>query len=113
MSDRLAALAHRTYASAKGCPEKQVLPWDAPPGGQGLPDVHKLAWVVVSTGILGWLKDPEDDDEEDAIRHAWEVYVQEINATAFAIRWERASDEHKAAWRAVVAALREEAKAWG
>lgn len=26
MSDRLAALAHRTYASAKGCPEKHTRP---------------------------------------------------------------------------------------
>ena len=111
MSARLAALAHRTYASAKGCPEKQVLPWEAPPGGQALPAEHKLAWVVVSTGFLAWLKDPEEDDEENATRHAWEVYVREINAQAFAIRWERASDEHQAAWRAVVAALREEAKA--
>lgn len=101
-------LARATYVAAKGA-GPGILPWDAPPGkpDQGLPFVHKAAWGVVTTGLLAWLQDPEEEDEEEALRHAWEVYVLEIGAAAFAIPWRHASQDHKEAWAAVLAALRE------
>jgi len=37
---------------------------------------------------------------------AWNIYVNGIGALAYGARWSALSDQHKAAWQAVVDAVR-------
>lgn len=99
--DELAKGARLTYALAKGCSERQILDWDAPPDGNGLPEQHKQAWAQVVDVVAG-----TQEAEEDVAARAWSTYAEGIGAVAFAMPWERSSADHRSAWGEVVRHVR-------